>query len=271
MKRYFLFLSIIISLCLQYNVRASQTGKKQTFASIAKLDKAGEYNAARQELEKLILNKSNKNWGQASFVLANYYFESRKGIAKDVVKAKKYYNQAMEAFMPKAEIGDAEAQYIVGICLKNLRKKEEAYAWLLKSAKNGNSDAQTAVSLCLIRGKGIKRNAQTAITWLKKAVANDNMEAKAYLASYYLSRKENMEEGIKLAKESSDAGNAAGQYTLGMAYQKERGVPKNLEKAVELFRLAAGQGQKDAIVRLKWTEKLLEQKTKKKSKSSNKK
>lgn len=224
-------------------------------------DKEKKYSLAKKCFEKIIENPNNKNVGQASFMLADYYFESRKGITKDIAKGKKYYNLALKAFLPKAEAGDVQSQYIVGTCLKNLGQRKEAYEWLLKSAENGNANAQAAVSLCLVTGQGVKHDEQAAVSWLKKAVANGSAEAKAYLASYYLSKRQKMEEGIKLAKESSTAGNAAGQYTLGMAYQKGRGVPKSLEKAVELFRLAADQGQKDAIVRLKWAEKLLNQKT----------
>ena len=258
MPRFFkLYVLLSFLIC---GLHAEQIIYRNDLALINKFHKAGHYKLAKQKLEKIVISKNNKIFLQACFMLANYYFEGRKEIAKNSVKAKKYYNLALAQALSKAHDGDAEIQYIAGICLKNLKRNEEAYAWLLKSAENGNFDAQAAVALSLLKGKGVKRDAKTAMEWLKKAVANNNMEAKAYLASYYLGSKKNIAEGIKLAEESAKTGNAAGQYTLGMAYQKGRGVPKSLAKAVELFRLAADQGQKDAIVRLKWTEKLLKQK-----------
>jgi hypothetical protein len=232
---------------------------KDFYQTALKYDKEGKYTVAAACLEKAMEEReSEDDSNRACFMLANYYSTSRKGIAEDRIKERKYYRQAMAAFMPKAEADDAEAQYIVGICYKNgTGKKELGVEWLLKSANNGYVDAQTALSLCLFKGTGVKRDPKAAMDWLKKAVAAGDMEAKAYLASYYLSRKENLAEGIRLAEEASDAGNAAGQFTLGMAYHTGRGVPKNPEKAMELVQLAADQGQEGAVIILKRLKKQL--------------
>jgi len=244
---------------------------KQYFQNAVNYDRTGKYLIVEACLKKVIEKKgTEKYYTKACFMLANYYFESRKGIVKDKRKARKYYNLVLKVIQTKADAGDAEAQYIAGVCTQNAKHKREiAFEWLLKSANNGYADAQAAVALSLFKGKGVKRDAKAAIVWLQKANDNGSIEAKAYLASYYLGSRKNIAKGIELAKESSEAGNAAGQFTLGMAYQKGRGVAKNLKKAVELFRLAANQGQQDAILRLKWTEPLLKKKNKRISTKKN--
>lgn len=97
-----------------------------------------------------------------------------------------------------------------------------------------------------------------AMNYLKRAVAQNNLTAKAYLASYYLGQKKNIQRGIILAKESCDAGNRAGQYTLGMAYERGIGVSKNDMKALRLYQLSADQGLDDARDRLSWLKERLD-------------
>ena len=44
----------------------------------------------------------------------------------------------------------------------------------------------------------------------------------------------------------ADQGNAVAEYTLGLMYANGRGVEQDYEKATELFKLAAEEGDEDA-------------------------
>jgi len=51
-----------------------------------------------------------------------------------------------------------------------------------------------------------------------------------------------IEQGIKQARTKAEAGDAKAQNTMGEAYQRGQGVPKNIKKAAKWFELAADQG-----------------------------
>jgi TPR repeat protein len=51
-----------------------------------------------------------------------------------------------------------------------------------------------------------------------------------------------LQKAAELFQEAAKQGYAAAQYNLGVCYQAGQGVPKDLEKAAELFEKAAAQG-----------------------------
>jgi TPR repeat protein len=59
------------------------------------------------------------------------------------------------------------------------------------------------------------------------------------------------QEAVRLFKLAADQGNASGQYSLGFMYLNGRGVAKDDQEAVRLYKLAADQGNADAQAALK--------------------
>ena len=51
-----------------------------------------------------------------------------------------------------------------------------------------------------------------------------------------------MEEAVKWFRKAAEQGNPQAQYTLGMMYQKGRGVAQNQSEAQKWYQKAAGQG-----------------------------
>ena len=76
----------------------------------------------------------------------DYYF-GENGKQKDYVKAVEWYRKA-------AEQGNANAQYILGICYQNgkgvVENSSEAVKWYRKSAEQGHAYAQCNLGYCLI-------------------------------------------------------------------------------------------------------------------------
>jgi TPR repeat protein len=215
------------------------------WSEIENLEKQGKYQDSLNILDSLYPKD-----GRIMYLLADYFYNGRKGIAIDKKKGIEFYQKAYSALIILAEKEDMEAQYMVGVCLqKGFNKNQEAVEWFSKAAHKGSPKAECMLSLCLLKGIGISKNSDEALNLLRKAVAKGSSQAKAYLASYYLGKKQNTQEGIKLAEESSNAGDPAGQYTLGMAYERGVGVEKDLEKALSLYGLAADQGLDDAQIR----------------------
>ena len=221
---------IIMSLLIIANYCTAQNISR--WDEIAKLQKQGKYLDTLNILDKLTLNDD----GKALYVIADYFYNGRKDIVIDKNKGVEFYKKSYKVLIVQAEKGNAEAQYMLAVCLQNgFSNNKEAVIWLEKSYKQGNLKAQCAYAICLMTGKGISRNSETALDVMQKAVVKGSDDAKAYLASYYLEKKQNVQQGIKLAKESADAENPAGQYTLGMAYEKGIGIERDMTKAIALY------------------------------------
>lgn len=188
-------------------------------------------------------------------LMTMYCQEGRKDVEKDPTQAQKLFKILNEKLQSD---NSAKSLYYRGLCEMygdfNFRA---AYKLIQQAADNGYSNAQVQLAIMLLKGIGVKADPILALSYLDKAVAQNNLTAKAYLASYYLGKRKNLSKGIALAQESSNAGNRAGQYTLAMAYEKGVGIKKNEKKALKLYQLSADQGLQDARERLVWLKESL--------------
>ncbi|WP_455207625.1 tetratricopeptide repeat protein [Kaarinaea lacus] len=115
--------------------------------------------------------------------------------------------------MPKAEAGDAEAQYDIATMYEKgngvAKDMEKAFEWFTKAAKQGSDKAAYKVGYSFLRGEGVAQDDAKALQWLN--VAADHNNVRAY-------------------------------YYLGSIYEKGRGVPENLEAALRWYTRAAKGG-----------------------------
>jgi|AntAceMinimDraft_15_1070371.scaffolds.fasta_scaffold53054_2 TPR repeat protein len=250
MKRVSIKIFVLALSCLFCSLHADKIDDYTDFALASNLNKTGQYELAKQKLEKIVTNRNNKKFVQACFMLANYYFESRKDVEKDRIKAVKYYNMVLKAIQSKAEAGNAEAQYITSICFKNAKYNSKiAFEWLEKSATQGYAPAQAKLAFYYMKGTGVKADFKKAVEWAEKASNQNNMLGRAILGSYYLNVKKDKSKGFTFIKQSADAGNAGGQYMLYRCLYYGKGTKKDRKKARELLQKAADQGLDDAVTK----------------------
>lgn len=119
----------------------------------------------------------------------------------------------------KAEKGDAEAQYSLGVIYDLGIGMPKSYAesgqWYLKAASQGLAEAQFQLGVRYFEfGKKAKENYTTAFTWFYKAATQGVVEA---------------------------------QYNIAVMYQLGRGVPQNSVEAYKWFNIAAAQGYPKAV------------------------
>jgi hypothetical protein len=95
------------------------------------------------------------------------------------------YKAAFEEWQPLAELGDAEAQYNLGVMYdqgasvaQDLRK---AASWYRKAAEQGFMDAQTNLGMMYYGGEGVSRDSTEAARWLRLAADRGDTEAAALL------------------------------------------------------------------------------------------
>jgi len=115
--------------------------------------------------------------------------------------------------LPKAEAGDAEAQYDVGTMYEKgngvAKDNAKAFEWFLKAAKQDHDKGAYKVGFSYLRGKGVSKNYDKAFKWLNTAAEYNNVRA---------------------------------YYFLGTMYEKGKGVSVNLDKALRWYTRASKGG-----------------------------
>ena len=116
---------------------------------------------------------------------------------------------------------------------KNGKTKDydQAVKWYRKAAEMGNADAQNNLGICYANGQGVTQEYENFV-----------------LAAFF---GETDKEALKWYRKAAEQGHSQAQYNLGLCYYKGRGVTKDLDKARELWRKAAAQGNQDAKKSLK--------------------
>ncbi|MDQ6631912.1 MAG: sel1 repeat family protein, partial [Verrucomicrobiota bacterium] len=117
----------------------------------------------------------------------------------------------------KAEQGDVESQYKLGLEYGKLWNLEESNKWYLKAAEQGNADAQHMMGVRYILGQGVERDPTEAVKWFLKA---------------------------------AEQGEVNSQFSIGLRYVQGEAVPQDFNEAAKWFALAAEQGLSEAQLSL---------------------
>ena len=125
----------------------------------------------------------------------------------------------------------------------------EIAALYQKAAEQGYSDAQYNLGLCLKDGIGIQKDSLEAAKWFHKAAEQGHAQAQCLLGSFYIlgiGVSVNPWEGVKWYRKSAEQGYATAQYCLGSCYECGKGVEEDIEEALKWYLQAAEQGHADA-------------------------
>ena len=179
--------------------------------------------------------------------------EKQNELNKYLELAKKYDNkpgkenevEALKWWTKAAELGDAKAQYTVGLSYftgigaeQNLKT---AQTWFLKSAQQGHKDAQYHAGL--IYDENLD-NGNKAFEWYSKAAQQGHREAQLHLGQCYADGrgvKKDANEAFKWYKKSAEQGDSFAQMYLADCYYKGFGTAKDKNKAIEWYEKAAKQ------------------------------
>ena len=95
------------------------------------------------------------------------------------------YQAAYEEWLPLAELGDAEAQYNLGVMYDEGAGIEQnlasAAAWYRKAAEQGFVDAQINLGMLYYHGQDFTRDHDEAAKWFERAASQGDREAATYL------------------------------------------------------------------------------------------
>ena len=94
-------------------------------------------------------------------------------------------NTDIKTLIQKANQGDAEAQYNLGVAYYNGEGVEQSHSkavyWYQKSAEQGDAEAQYNLGVAYYNGEGVEQSHSKAVYWLRKACENFNDEACEFL------------------------------------------------------------------------------------------
>jgi len=95
------------------------------------------------------------------------------------------YTAAYDEWLPLAELGDAEAQFNLGVLYDEgagvERNLATAADWYRKAAEQGFIDAQTNLGILYYHGLGVERDHEAAAHWFRLAADQGDAEAGEYL------------------------------------------------------------------------------------------
>jgi TPR repeat protein len=127
---------------------------------------------------------------------------------------------------------------------------------ILKSAEQGDPNAQFELGGMYEIGKEVPRNLQKALKWYEKAAEQGHSEAQYTCGlMYFYGNKEtgfpkNYQQAIKWFVKASEQGNFGASYELGKIYEEGKAVPQDYQQAVKWFIKAAEEGDYgDSLVR----------------------
>ena len=167
-----------------------------------------------------------------------------------------------------AEGGDLEAQYQIGRYYHHgyglAVDIEKAKDWYVRAAERGHTEAMYELGFHYdlsgtVPGDGYRESMLEARKWYTLAAKQGHAEAayrlgRIYYYGFGFDRfEDHRREAIKCFEFAAEKGLDEAQCTLGACYYWGYGTEKNVEKSLKWFRMAAEQGNKDAI---DWLRKL---------------
>jgi len=116
--------------------------------------------------------------------------------------------------LPSAKKGNIKAQIKLAFYYNKLRNYKESFEWTQKAAKQGNLSAGFSLAIKYLSGEGVKRDNNKGLDLIRKAATDNYPPAQYMLATF---------------------------YKVGFLLKENR------DKAIEWYKLAAKQGNQEAI------------------------
>lgn len=200
-----------------------------------------------------------------------------------------YQKQAVECWQQAAEQGYAKAQYQLGHYYyhygRNNNKNKKAFEWYSKAAEQGYALAQYEMGFLYTYGLGVPMNRKMSYYWYEKAAEGGVASAAGILGDRYSEDKSpnykkaihwytralelgypssaehkigwcyeklgDYDHAVEWYVKGAEKGIGDTAYHLAELYETGAGVPKDLKKAIECYRLSAKLGFPDADLWLK--------------------
>jgi TPR repeat protein/GTPase SAR1 family protein len=210
-------------------------------------------------------------------------FLNGQGVAKNVVKAYKWFKTSAETDEPRAlrnlavayrngvpeaginvnhvkamrlmrmsaDVGWSKAMYDLADWLREANENDPAaLEWFMKRAVAGNADCMMIVGeLHRIGTCGLKQDYSKALPWFERAAAKGDADQIVRIANA-LQESGDLVRAVELYEKASGSGSTAAMFNLALCYANGKGVAKSAEKAAELYQRASDLGDAMAMSNL---------------------
>lgn len=157
----------------------------------------------------------------------------------------------------KAEHGDAKYQYAYGVCYEKgwgvEQDEKEALSWFRKAAAQENGPAYNSLGNYYRMGTVVTADVKQAFEWYQKGAQAKDAQAMLNLGNCYfygMGVDKDEKTAVKWWKEAADAGNIYAISQMGDCYYFGVGTEKDMAKAVEYLTQAADHNIANAQYRL---------------------
>jgi TPR repeat protein len=163
-------------------------------------------------------------------------------------------DEAVRMWMPLAEQGLAEAQFLIGAAYDQGRgteqDKTEAAKWYRRAGEQGDPDAQFNLGLLYDEGEGVPLDDGEAIRWYRLA-ADQGYAPAMYNLGFMHFEGEGVDQdytaSFKWFRLAAVQGYVPAANKVGLMYAQGVGAPEDLVKAHMWFNLAAAKGHAEAL------------------------
>ncbi len=154
------------------------------------------------------------------------------------------YAKALEMYKKAADNGVVEAMRSVGHMYHEGKGTEKddvkGFEYIKKAAEAGDTDSIGQLGLWYFQGIGTDIDYEKAAEWYEIGSRAGDTTCMAALGSLYMLNKipGSPDKAIELFDKAAEQDDAIAMYTLGFCYEQGYGVPRDLEKALEMYRKA---------------------------------
>lgn len=160
------------------------------------------------------------------------------------------YIEEMKRWQPKAEAGDAEAQFQLGqmYALGHGFKQNfnSAIEWYEKAAVQGNAKARTALGILYYYGVGVEEDKEKAGEWFEKAAAQNNPIAQTFLGVISYEAKD-YATAKQWVEQAAAQNYAPAISSIGLLYERGYGVTQDFTEAKHWYKKAANHKKNPVI------------------------
>src|SRR3990167_7403292 len=135
--------------------------------------------------------------------------------------------------------GKGEDLYGQAVSLQDGGKEKEAFALFLRGAAMGDKEAMTAAGVCLMTGKGTRKDAKKAVEWWRKGVELGQVRSMFNLARALQEgdgvAEKDVEGAVELYRRAWEAGDKDAGFALARCYERGEGVTRSESSALDIY------------------------------------
>lgn len=166
------------------------------------------------------------------------------------------YHLAKRLLIPLANSNHVESQFYMGMIydmgLGVKRDANVAVSWYRKAAENGYHHAQHNLAVAYANGEGVMANIEYAIHWWKRAAKQGNTDSQYNLGIIYATGNKHVKKDLLKAekwwRKAAISGDAMAQYNLGTLYANGEKKVTSYCEAIRWWQKSARAGLSQARV-----------------------